>query len=143
MSAHQGFPLGPLQIPAVMWQEMLDHVRQARPHEGCGLVAGKAGAPTRFFPCRNNHPSPITRYRVDDQELLQAIREMDDNGWELLAIFHSHPASRAYPSPTDVAQAHYPESIYLIVSLQDPEQPDLHGFWIRNGQITEHRVEIV
>lgn len=136
------FPVGPLVLPAPLWDQMMAHVLAARPQEGCGLLAGQAGRPVKFYACTNVHPQPVIRYRIDDRELFHAHREMDAKGWDLLAIFHSHPASRAYPSQTDVAQAHYPDSLYLIVSLSDPRRPDLHGYWIRDGLITEHPVQV-
>lgn len=65
----------------------------------------------------------MTRYRIDPREQLRAFRDMDDRGEELFAIYHSHPASQPYPSPTDRAEAHYPEAVYILVSLRtdDPE----------------------
>lgn len=124
-----------------MWQQMLAHVLKEKPREGCGLVAGEGGWPVKFYPCTNVHPQPVTRYRIDDGELFQALRDMDEQGWDLLAIFHSHPSTQAYPSQTDMSLAHYPDSLYLIVSLVNPGQPDLRGFWIQDGVITEHPVQ--
>lgn len=136
------FPAGPLVIPAHIWTQMLDHVLRARPEEACGVLGGRDGRAVRWYPCANVHPQKETRYTADPRDLLRAIRDMDDHGLEQVAIFHSHPATRAYPSETDVAQAHYPECLYLIVSLADPARPDLHGFWIRDGRITEHPVVV-
>lgn len=123
---------------------MLTHVRAARPHEGCGLLAGKHGVPVKWYPCTNVHPYPLTRYRLEDRELFAALREMDERGWDLLAIFHSHPATPAYPSQTDLENAYYPEALYLICSLADPEHPVLRGFWLDRERraITEHPVQI-
>lgn len=136
------FPEGALQIPAPVWAEMLAHVRAAHPNEGCGLLSGHAGQVMRFYPTANAHPQPRTRYSIDPPELLRALRAIDAAGEELLAIFHSHPASPAYPSQTDVAQAYYPDTLYLIVSLVKPEQPVLRGFWLRDGVAAEHGVSI-
>jgi len=122
---------------------MLAHVRAAYPREGCGLLAGRDGEICRWFPGTNVHPEPLVRYRMDDRELLTAFREMERNGWDLLAIFHSHPQGPAYPSPTDIAQAYYPGSLYLICSLARPEAPELRGFWIVDGQVREHPVEVI
>lgn len=123
---------------------MLTHVLAARPREGCGLLAGINGVPVKFYPCTNVHPQPYTRYRLDDRELFAALREMDERGWDLLAIFHSHPATPAYPSQTDLEHAHYPDALYLICSLADPERPVLRGFWLdrERRSITEHPVAV-
>jgi len=137
------FPVGPLCIPGSIWGPMLAHVRGAYPQEACGLLAGKAGQVQRFHPTRNAHPTPTTRYSVDPRELLAVLRAIEADGRELLAIFHSHPATRAYPSQTDITQAHYPDALYLIVSLADPDHPLLRGFWLRRGTVAEHPVQIV
>lgn len=129
-------------LPRSFWEPMLAHVQAAWPNEGCGLLAGKDGRPVKWYPCANAAPNPQIYYRVDARDLLRAVREMEEKGWDLLAIFHSHPASPAYPSRTDVAEAHYPESLYLIASLADRANPVLRGFWIRDGQITEELVII-
>lgn len=122
---------------------MLSHVRSVYPREGCGLLAGHNGQVLKWIPATNVHPQPEIRYRIDDRELYEAHREMDRQGWDLLAIFHSHPTTEAYPSRTDVAQAYYPESLYLICSLVNPQQPILKGYWIRDGKIVEHPVEVL
>lgn len=132
----------PLVLPAGLWTDMLAHLRAQLPREGCGLLAGAGGRPVQFFPCANAHPTPLTRYHVDDRDLLATIRAIDQNGWDLLAIFHSHPTSAAYPSATDIRGAYYPESLYMICSLQDPEHPVLRAFWIIDGQVQEHPVEV-
>ncbi len=139
----QPFPRGPLCIPEPIWVQMLAHAREHRPREACGLLAGKGGQVLRFYPTRNAHATPLTRYSVDPRELLQVLQSIDANGRELCAIFHSHPATQAYPSQTDLAQAHYPEALYLIVSLADPDHPVLRGFWLRGGAAAEHPVQIV
>lgn len=134
----------PLVLPYLYWEAMLAHVRAAQPNEGCGLLAGRRGLPVRWYPCTNVHPQPRTRYRLDDRELFAALREMDEQGWDLLAIFHSHPNTAAYPSQTDLENAYYPEALYLICSLADPAQPVLRGFWLDRERrtIREHPVEI-
>jgi proteasome lid subunit RPN8/RPN11 len=119
-------------------------VRQALaefPNEACGLVAAKEGVPIRVYPMANADASSVT-YRLDPTEQLQVFNEIDEQDWELWAIYHSHTHSEAYPSETDRRQAFYPEARYLILSLEDRERPELRGFWIVAGDVTEEEVEI-
>lgn len=104
-----------------MRDEIVAHARESAPHEACGLIAGRGGTPERVIRCANAHDAPTTRYRIDPREQLRAFREMDDRGEELVVIYHSHPASQPYPSPTDRAEAHYPDALYVLVSLRTGE----------------------
>lgn len=126
-------------IPKVIYQEMIEHARREAPLEACGLVAGRDGVATRFFPTENVERSPV-RYTIAPLDILRVSREIDRAGEELLAIFHSHPATEAYPSATDIRLAFYPDAYYLICSLRDPARPELRAFRIRDGQVTEHPV---
>jgi proteasome lid subunit RPN8/RPN11 len=90
----------------------------------------------RVFRGTNLDRSPVT-YNMDPQELFRAHREMEAQGLDLVAIYHSHPRTRAYPSSTDVAKATYPDAAYLIVSLQDASAPEVRAFRIQNGRISE------
>ncbi len=103
------------------------HARQEAPREACGLLAGKSGEITRVIRCANVHPTPTTRYAIDPREQLRAFRSMDAADEELVGIYHSHPASQPYPSPTDRAEAHYPDAVYVLVSLRSRE-PELRAF---------------
>ena len=116
---------------------MIEHARAAAPHEACGLIAGRDGAPARIIRCANAHETPTTRYRIDPREQLTAFRDMDDRGEELIGIYHSHPVSQPYPSPTDRAEAHYPEAFYVLVSLRTAE-PEMRAYRIRSdGAVRE------
>ena len=111
------------------------HARADAPHEVCGLIAGRAGA-LRLIRCRNAHPTPVSRYLIDAREQLAAFRDMDARGEELVAIYHSHPVTQPYPSPTDRAEAHYPDAFYILVSLRDPT-PEVRAFRVRDGWVLE------
>ncbi|HEY8686988.1 MAG TPA: M67 family metallopeptidase, partial [Chloroflexota bacterium] len=87
-------------------------------------------------------PSPV-HYHMDPTQQLRAITEIDDQELDLGAIYHSHTHTRAYPSPTDVRLAFYPEALYLIVSLADETRPDLRSFRIVDEQIEEVPLEVV
>jgi proteasome lid subunit RPN8/RPN11 len=125
-----------LALPAALRDEIVAHARAEAPKEACGLVAGHDGRPTRVIRCANAHSAPATRYAIDPREQLRAFRDMDAKGEELLAIYHSHPITQAYPSPTDRAEAHYPDAYYVLVSLRDVA-PEVRAFRVRDGWVRE------
>jgi [CysO sulfur-carrier protein]-S-L-cysteine hydrolase len=130
-----------IELERVFFDQMVEHGLAAFPNEACGLLAGKDGRPVKFFPMTNRDSSPVS-YRLDPKEQLTVFDEIDDEGWDLLAIFHTHTHSEAYPSETDLRQAFYPEALYLLMSLSDREKPVLRGFRIENGAIGEDEVAI-
>ncbi len=79
--------------------------------------------------CANVHPTPTTRYVIDPREQLKAFRSIDAAGEELVGIYHSHPVSQPYPSPTDRAEAHYRDAFYVLVSLRTGK-PEVRAFRI-------------
>ncbi len=123
------------------YDEIVAHCQGEFPNEACGLVAGKEGIAVRVIPMRNADASPAT-YRFDPKEQFRVFDEMDDEGLDVYGIFHSHTHSEAYPSPTDRRQAFYPEAHYLILSLEDRSVPQLRGFRILEGEVTEEDVMI-
>jgi len=122
-------------------EEMVAHAKAEAPNEACGLLAGKDGQVVKLYPCRSAERSPF-RYMIEPKDQLRALKEIDENGWELLGIYHSHTRSPAYPSRTDVELAFYPEAIYLIISLVDPRQPVIRGFRIVEGRVEEEELKI-
>ena len=124
----------------------MTHAVAGLPNEACGLLAGRiedgVSKAEHFFPMTNADRSDLT-YRLDGQEQLEVFKEIDDKGWELMGIFHSHTHTEAYPSSTDRRQAFYPEAHYLLVSLQDRNNPDLRAFTIRGGMVKEEEVKVV
>jgi proteasome lid subunit RPN8/RPN11 len=120
---------------------MVEHGLAAFPNEACGLLAGKDGKPVKFFAMANRDASPVS-YRLDPKEQLTVFDEIEDEGWDLLGIFHTHTHSEAYPSETDLRQAFYPEALYLLMSLSDREKPVLRGFRIEDAEIVEDEVAI-
>ena len=128
-----------LQIDDGQYQALVAHARAEYPNEACALLAGLDDVPpkvTKVFPLPNAEASP-TFYVVEPRAQLRAMNEMDERGWELVGIFHSHTFTEAYPSATDVRLATYPESAYVIVSLAEPATPRLRAFRIRDGQVDE------
>ena len=120
--------------------EMIAHAREEAPNECCGIIAGEDGRATKLFRARNAEASPY-RYSVDNRDLIRIFNECADNGWDFFAIYHSHTASEAYPSPTDVRLAAWPEAYYILVSLEDAESPVVRAFRIRDGEITEEKIQ--
>ncbi len=128
-----------LTLPEKFIDEMIGHAREEAPNECCGIIAGQDGLAVKLFRARNSETSPYN-YNVDSQDLFRIHRECDGNGWEFLAIYHSHTASEAYPSSTDVRLAFWPETYYVLVSLQDPENPAVRAFRIVDGAVDEEEL---
>ena len=116
--------------------EMIAHARAEAPDECCGILAGVKGRVIKMYRTTNAEHSPY-HYTIDLYELISIYEEIREKGWELLAIYHSHPHTEAYPSPTDVESARLPETLYLIISLINPDQPVIKGFHIKEGKVTE------
>ena len=122
--------------------EMVAHAQVEAPNECCGIIAGKDGRAVKLFRAKNAEASPY-RYNVDPQDLFRIYRESDQNGWEFLAIYHSHTFSEAYPSRTDVRLAFWPESHYILVSLKEPDDPVVRAYRIVDGQVREEELRVV
>lgn len=112
-----------LTVPASIYEQMIQHCREGLPNEACGFLGGRNGVVERFYSMTNAAASPVY-YRPDDKQMLRAMEDIDTGELELSAIFHSHVASPPRPSPTDVREAHYPDSVYVIVSMADPARPE-------------------
>jgi proteasome lid subunit RPN8/RPN11 len=125
-----------MQIERGMVDELFAHAREELPNECCGLIAAQDGRAVRVYRATNAEASPV-RYGLDPREQYKMMMDMEGQGWTLGAIYHSHTRSPAYPSQTDVNLAFYPEALYLIVSLQDPDRPDLRAFRIVGASIEE------
>ena len=129
-----------LRIDDDHYQALVAHARAGYPNEACALLAGRDGVVERVYALPNAEASP-TFYVVEPRAQLRAMTEIDDLGLDLVGIFHSHVATEAYPSRTDVELAAYPDATYLILSLADQDAPVLRGFSIRDGQVEEQAVE--
>lgn len=129
------------QLDGVLYKEILDQGLREFPNECCGLIAAEAGVPVQVFPMANADASPAT-YRLDGKEQLRVFDELDERGWDLWAIYHSHTHSEAYPSETDVRLAFYPDARYILLSLAERERPVIRSFFIRDGQVTEEELTL-
>jgi proteasome lid subunit RPN8/RPN11 len=125
-----------MRIPRSIFDQMLEHAREEVPNECCGILGGKNGEATTLYRATNAEQSPL-RYTLDPKDLFRiSIQEIPERDEEMLAIYHSHTASPAYPSQTDINLATYPDSVYLILSLAEGEEP-LRGFRIDDGEVSE------
>ena len=133
-----------LTISQALRAKILAHARADHPDEACGVIAGAAGSdrPERFIPMANAERSP-TFYRFDSMEQLSVWREMDDRDEEPVVIYHSHTATEAYPSRTDIAYASEPGAHYVLVSTREPDHAEFRSFRIADGTVTEEEVRIV
>ena len=117
------------------------HALDCSPNECCGLLGGKGGFITALYPLRNTAEKPETRYFAAPEDLFAAMRRIREAGQELLAIYHSHPRTAAYPSATDVELAFYPEAIYFIISLAG--EIDLRAFKINGPEVQEVGISVM
>jgi len=125
-----------------MVEEMIAHARDEAPNECCGMIGGADGSATTVYRSINAEASPL-RYSLDASDQFRIMQEIEKRGEELVGIYHSHTGSAAYPSQTDVNLAAYPDAVYVIVSLEDPQNPEVRGFWIRDGKIDEAELDVV
>ncbi|WP_405013158.1 Mov34/MPN/PAD-1 family protein [Kitasatospora sp. NBC_01539] len=137
-----------LTITRELRDRIVAHARADHPDEACGVVAGPEGSgrPERFIPMLNAARSP-TFYEFDSGDLLKLYREMDDRDEVPVVVYHSHTATEAYPSRTDVSYASEPEAHYVLVSTAEGTGADdpyeFRSFRIVDGVITEEDVEVV
>ncbi len=115
---------------------IVEHARDHAPRECCGVISGRDGRADRLHRLTNTEPG-VTRYLFDDEEFYRVYWEIENRGDELLAVYHSHPVTEAYPSKTDVEFAFWPEAVYVICSIRDEDSPVIRGFRIVDGEITE------
>ncbi len=122
------------------WDVLVERAWSDFPYEVCGLLGVRPDGSIVHYPIDNAERS-MTYYVMDAKQLLRAMREIEDEGYGL-AIYHSHTHTQAYPSATDIRLAAYPDATYLIVTLQDRDNPDIRGFSIIDGEVVEKRVVV-
>jgi proteasome lid subunit RPN8/RPN11 len=131
-----------LVLEPSLLEQVVDYTRSVLPLEGCGLLAGRQRTAARFFPITNRLASR-TEYDMEPSELIAALRDIRSSGESLLAIVHSHPRGPAVPSPRDVERALYPEAAHVIVSFALPENPEVRGFRIMDGNVVEIELRVI
>ncbi len=129
-------------LPAALKDAIIEHARAGLPNEACGILGGREGTATAssFHPTRNEDASPY-RYSVHAEDMVRVWAELEGQGDEIVAIYHSHTRSAPYPSRTDVELATWPDAAYLIVSLRS-DPPELAAFRLADGSIEELALEI-
>ena len=137
----------PLELTTGQRDAIVAHAQSEAPLECCGLIGGTDGRARKVYPTRNVDRSRV-HYTIHPEDMLHAIREIEfENDWETLAIYHSHPASDAYPSPTDIriaVESGYNEvTRFVIVSLAQPELPVVRAFWLKGGKVEREPIEVV
>jgi [CysO sulfur-carrier protein]-S-L-cysteine hydrolase len=133
-----------LRIDRAIHDAIVAHARRDHPDEACGVVAGPEGSdtPVRFIPMLNAARSP-TFYEFDSADLLALYKEMAANDEEPVVVYHSHTATEAYPSRTDISYASEPNAHYVLVSTRSDDATEFRSFRIVGGQVTEEPVEVL
>ena len=136
-----------VQIKQEHVDEMVAHAKADLPNECCGILAGSDNKVIKTYPLLNVAASPY-RYEPDPLEFFNVDSDIGDNGWDMLAIYHSHTGSEAYPSDTDVRIADgnamlLPDVRYVLISLMDMDNPVVRIFQIGDGAVTEEPLEVV
>jgi proteasome lid subunit RPN8/RPN11 len=133
-----------IQLPKALADALVEHARQGRPDEVCGIIGVRGNRVVRLEPARNAAIERRVRFEIDSRDLVKVI-QLDREGLDV-GFYHSHPASRAYPSSTDIGFARFwPGALQLMVSLRhDPDPgPELHAYRIDGDQVAEEDLQIV
>lgn len=129
-----------IEISSLQKEEIMRHAKESMPHEACGILAGKTGKVEKVYEMTNKSDTPGTCYFMDPKEQLKVMKEIRNSGLEILAIYHSHTGSGAYPSARDIELAYYPEAAYIIISLQNKVSPGIRTFKLVEGKIIEEEI---
>lgn len=132
-----------LTINRALVDAMIAHARRDHPDEACGVLAGPVGSdtPQRFIPMVNAARS-TTFYEFDSGDLLRLYREMDSRDEEPVVIYHSHTATEAYPSRTDIGLASEPNAHYVLISTRSQDTDEVRSYRIVDSEVTEEKVVI-
>jgi [CysO sulfur-carrier protein]-S-L-cysteine hydrolase len=130
-----------MRIARSMLDEIVAQARAEAPNECCGIVATRDGEAVELFKTRNAAASPL-RYEIDSKDLLHAYTAIDDAGLDVGIIYHSHTRSAPEPSQTDINLARFPDAVYLIVGVQDPQRDELRAWYINDGKVADAPLEV-
>lgn len=138
-----------MQFTRSQIEQLVAQAREHAPYETCGLIGGKDGRALKIYPIKNIAPDRVKRYLMEPQEQFNALSEIDKNGWDLAVIYHSHPATPAYPSPTDLNDAYdptvneelYPGTLYVLISLANPALAQVRAYEFKQRAIHEVTLE--
>lgn len=131
--------------------QLVAQAREHAPYETCGLIGGKDGLAKQIYPVKNVAPDRVKRYLMDPQEQFNALSDIDKKGWDVIAIYHSHPATQAYPSQTDLNDAYdpnydeelYPGTAYILISLAIPELAQIRAYEFIRREIREITLQVM
>jgi [CysO sulfur-carrier protein]-S-L-cysteine hydrolase len=129
-----------MRIARELLEKIITHAREDAPNECCGMIAASDGEAVRVYRATNSAASPL-RYEIDGKEQYRIQTEIEDAGWDLGAIYHSHTRSAPYPSQTDINLAFYPESLYVIVGIASDE-PEVRAYRIVDEQVSEVALDV-
>jgi proteasome lid subunit RPN8/RPN11 len=121
--------------------QMVTHCMACYPNEACGILAGTGSRVTKVYPMSNSEPSPVS-YFMEPEEQFRVMKELRQEALTMVAIFHSHPHSPAFPSAKDVSLAFYDAAVYLIIGLTNLEAPEIRAYTIIDGVVKEAHFEI-
>jgi [CysO sulfur-carrier protein]-S-L-cysteine hydrolase len=125
-----------------MLDRMVEHARREAPNECVGVLGARDGEAQLLVEAENARRSPLA-YEIAPQELLRVHDRLDEDDLEVGAIYHSHTRTEPVPSQTDINLAFYPESLYVIVGVQDRDAPEVRAYRIEDGQVSEARLEVI
>ncbi len=126
-----------ISIPKKIIQDLLHHAQQTPEQEVCGLISSQNEIPYRSYPIKNTADKPESFFKLDAQQQIQVMTKMRTNNEQLFAIYHSHPTAPAIPSSSDIEQANYPDTLYIIISLSTKGVLELRGYKIDASQYIE------
>jgi proteasome lid subunit RPN8/RPN11 len=124
-----------MRIARELYDQIVAHARSEAPNECCGMVSSENGRAVRVHPAENAAASPL-RYEIDGREQLRIMTAIEDDGYDLGAIYHSHTRTAPEPSQTDINLALYPDALYVIVGLAAAE-PEVRAWRIVGGEVSE------
>jgi len=130
-----------IRIPKSIYTTILEHAKREKPLECCGILSGRDGTVEKAFELRNKELSPV-RYSMSPQDQLKVFEELEKEAMEMVAIYHSHPETVAFPSETDVKMSFYPDLPCIIISLRDDDHPKVKAFLIRRDGIKIEEIEV-
>lgn len=131
--------------------QLFAQMRADAPQETCGMIGGKDGRAEQIYPIQNVAENRVKNYFMEGSAQIRAMQDMDDNGHDILAIYHSHPVSQPYPSATDLRDAwdadmqepRYPGTLYIIMSLRNSDAPEIHAYELHDQTVTEIKLELI
>lgn len=124
-----------MELPRPLVNQLLHYAQINPEQEVCGLISSKQGLPEQCYPVKNAAEQPQRRFAMEEAQLVATLRQIREQGEELLAIFHSHPSTSAEPSNIDLEEDQYPEVMKLIISLDTTGVLEMRAFYTRNGKI--------